>query len=594
VVAGLDTQLASILTLVRAAFDTPQRYAEVGLPPPRGVLLVGPPGTGKTLLARAVADRLGLPLHSVSSTDILSPVVGESEARLRALFRRLLRPRTGSAEAAAGNGALLFIDEIDGMCPPRGMSGGAEARLVASLLALLDGIDAKQTLLQEAVGVADTSGESAVGEEPHAPPRRLFVLAATNRAAAVDPALRRPGRFDREIEVGIPSAAHRVHILQACLDRYPHRLLPEGADAAASATPEDAAAQERLVVERVAARLHGYVGADIAALCKEAALNVLRRSQHGADPEADGGALCITTADLDAGIRSVQPSAIREVQVEVPRVHWQDIGGQEDTKQRLREAVEWPLTRPELFRALGIRAPKGILLYGPPGCSKTMMAKAMATEGHMNFVAVKGPELFSRYVGDSEKAVAEVFSKARAASPCIVFFDEFDSMAGSRSAGDGEGGSSVGTRVVSQLLQELDGIHSLRQVVVVAATNRPDLIDRALLRPGRIDRMLYVGSPDAPARHKIVDMQLARIPHSPDVDREELVRLLDGYSGAEIVGIFRDASVRAITTLSIDATGDQEAEAASLRRQHLVDAIAASPKQITEAMLKFYKKFTDV
>lgn len=330
----------------------------------------------------------------------------------------------------------------------------------------------------------------------------------------------------------------------------------------------------------------------------------------------------------------MQPSAIREIAVEVPHVAWEDIGGQvspafplllsisfflilslaccspspspfllspslpslqEDTKQRLKEAVEWPLTHPELFTRLGVRAPKGVLLFGPPGCSKTMMAKAMATEGRMNFIAIKGPELFSKYVGDSEKAVAEVFRKARAASPCILFFDEFDSMAGARDdgSGSGGGGSSVGTRVVSQLLQEIDGIHALRQVVVVAATNRPDLIDAALLRPGRLDRLLYVGPPDAPARKHILTAQLAKTPHE-DIEVDALVGATEGYSGAEIVGIAREAAVRAVQDFRQAHSGSgcpSDLSGLAVRQRHFEAAIAAMPRQITPAMLRFYASF---
>jgi AAA family ATPase len=394
------------------------------------------------------------------------------------------------------------------------------------------------------------------------------------------------------------------------LARYPHELAPSD-------------------IANVAARLHGYVGADIASLCREAALCAWRRQcasapQSAAPPTdaAEAGlsqafaalklegsdsttllqapvpapAPNLTLADITAGARRVQPSALREVHVEAPSVSWADIGGQEDAKARLREAVEWPLAHPEAFVRMGIRPPKGVLLYGPPGCSKTMMARAMATEGRMNFVAVKGPELFSKYVGDSEKAVADVFSKARAAAPCIVFFDEFDALAPQRGGGGadegGGGGSSVGTRVVSQLLQELDGVTALRQVVVVAATNRPDLIDRALLRPGRIDRALFVGPPDTAARGRIVDLQLERVPHEAALQpgaaggaRAELARLLEGFSGAEIVGVFREAALRCAREA---AAAGLDAE---LRADHVRAAAAATPRAITPDMLAFYQRF---
>lgn len=389
---------------------------------------------------------------------------GESEERLRSIF-------TAATRAAP---SLIFIDELDGLAPRREDGGDVEVRLVATLLALMD-------------GVGLTQAPAAAGSATLAPPR-VFVLGATNRVNAVDSALRRPGRFDVELLVGIPSAAARCDILATCLRRYPHALSRADIDAIGDIT-------------------HGFVGADLASLCQEAALACVRRSVAAAG--ADGQPR-ITEKDMRVALNHVQPSAIREIRVEVPTVTWGDIGGQEEVKALLKEAVEWPLTHPQAFVRMGIQPPKGVLLYGPPGCSKTLLAKAMAHESSMNFLAVKGPELFSRYVGDSEKAVAEVFAKARAAAPCIIFFDEFDSLAGSRAGDDGaDSGTSVGTRVVSQLLTELDGMHALKAVVAVAATNRPDLIDKALLRPGRFDRMLYIGPPDAPARETIVRAQVS-------------------------------------------------------------------------------------
>jgi SpoVK/Ycf46/Vps4 family AAA+-type ATPase len=606
-VGGLDAQLSALLDAASGALLHPSRYLASGLRPPKGALLVGPPGTGKTTLAREVAARLGVPLIVVNGPEIMSSTVGESEARLRRLFDR----------ARAQSPALLFLDELDGLCPRRDGAGEVEARIVATLLALLDGVGGKGGVGGggEAVVVESSARAAPVGDG--ASDGAVFVLGATNRASAIDPALRRPGRFDTEIAVGIPTAAQRTDILAALLARYPHAL-------------------SRDEVAEIAGRLHGFVGADLAAVCREAALVALRRSgvldggPEGEEGETAGAPplspptpstpplISLTADDVRAGSRRVQPSALREVAVEVPRVPWSAIGGQEEVKDRLREAVEWPLTRPEAFARLGIRPPRGVLLYGPPGCSKTMMAKAMATEGGMNFIAVKGPELFSKFVGDSEKAVAEVFARARAASPCVVFFDEFDSMAPQRGGGGGGGGdegggNAVSTRVVSQLLQELDGAGAGAgkgaSVVLVAATNRPDLIDRALLRPGRIDAALYVGLPDASAREAIVRAQLARIPHdAAGIDpRDVAVRLLEGYTGAEVVGVVREAAVACVREAMRrgggeggggrvkGGDGEEEEEEGALspvlRLRHLEEAVLICPKQVTKGMLDFYAGF---
>ncbi|KAJ2757651.1 AAA+-type ATPase, partial [Coemansia nantahalensis] len=449
---------------------------------------------------------------------VVGKYYGESEARLRAIFD----------EARQQSPSIVFIDELDALCPRRG-DGEAGARVVATLLTLLDG-----------------AGQRA-GD-------RVVVLGATNRPDAIDPALRRPGRLDREIEIPIPTRAGRHSILAKKLAATPHTLTDDQIDALAAAT-------------------HGFVGADLAALLREAAVAAIRR--HG---RADG--LAVTPADTAAALKTVRPSTMREVALEIPTVRWSDIGGQHATKLLLRESVEWPLRHPEAFERMGIRPPKGVLLYGPPGCSKTLTAKALATEAGLNFIAVRGPELLSKWVGESEKAVREVFRKARAAAPAIVFFDEIDSLAPARgSSGDG---TSVADRVLSQLLTELDGIEPLVSVTVVAATNRPDVIDPALLRPDRIDRLIYVGPPDEPARAEILRLQLARMAVAADVDAAALARRTDGHSGAEVVALCQEAAMEALA---------DHPDAQHVEMRHFDRCLARFRPRITAEMLQFYAAF---
>lgn len=596
-IGGLDRELAELAELCAGALEKAQSFSSRGLRPPRGALVSGPPGTGKTLLAAALADRVGVQLTVVNGAELLGAHVGETEVRLRAAW-------------AHARGGVLFLDEVDALAPARDPTSDAdgageeETRIVAALLSLMDGIESDGDVTS-----------------------RVFVLGATNRAGAIDAALRRPGRFDIEVVVPVPSAAARGDILRACLSRHPH-VVDDGA--------LDGLARDRM---------HGFVGADIAAACREGALVALRRLSASSatggpslEPPSDSVAaierglrnvaladcdttLVMTLEDLKAGLARVQPSALRSIAVEVAATPWSAIAGQEEAKARLREAIEWPTQHAAYFAALGIRAPRGILLYGPPGCSKTMMARAMATSSKSNFIAVKvrqtpclahcspanrgalcshthtprppprpafvaqGPELFSKFVGDSEKAVAEVFSRARAAAPCVIFFDEFDALAAVR---DDSSGTSAGIRVVAQLLQELDGVVSSTRndvgVVVVAATNRPDLIDPALLRPGRMDSLLYIGLPDATARSAIIASALTNIPCAGDVDVASIADATDGYSGAEVVGVMRDACLRAV-----HASTSTGAEGALLERRNVDAAIAAAPKQVTSTMLDFYK-----
>ena len=394
---------------------------------------------------------------------------------------------------------------------------------------------------------------------------RIFVIAATNRPNAIDDALRRPGRFDFEIEIGIPTPVRRLDILNRLLSTIPHKLSSEEKD-------------------HISGIAHGYVGADLAAVCREAGMNAIKRVEDLLGVEANDDTisndprLLVINEDMIIGMSKVRPSVVREIEVQVPKVYWDQIGGQEETKERLKEAVEWPLKHPELFQRFNIRPPKGVLLYGPPGCSKTLMAKALATEASLNFIAVKGPELFSKWVGESEKAVQQLFKKARAASPSIIFFDEIDAIASRRAGGD----SSVSDRVLSQLLTEMDGIDPLVNVTIVAATNRPDILDSALLRPGRIDCMLYIGPPDASARLQIFEIQTKTMPIHDDVDLSILSDLSDGFSGAEIVAACQEAAMSAL---------EENLDALYVTQSQFVAATSKITKRITPEMIAFYKSF---
>ncbi|NWZ66257.1 SPAT5 protein, partial [Acrocephalus arundinaceus] len=482
-IGGLSSQLRTIRETVELPLKQPELFRSYGIPPPRGVLLYGPPGTGKTMIAKAIANEVGAHVTVINGPEIISKFYGESESRLRQIF----------AEASLCCSSIIFIDELDALCPKReGAQNEVEKRVVASLLTLMDGI----------------GSEGSEGQ--------LLVLGATNRPHALDAALRRPGRFDTEIEIGIPNAQDRLDILQKLLKKVPHLLTAEQLAHLADST-------------------HGYVGADLAALCKEAGLYAVRRvlgKRPGLWDTAVAGSVMIAFSDFLQGMNDVRPSAMREVAIDVPKVSWSDIGGLEDVKLKLKQAVEWPLKHPESFIRMGIQPPKGVLLYGPPGCSKTMIAKALAHESGLNFLAVKGPELMSKYVGESERAVREIFRKARAVSPSLLFFDEIDALAVER--GNSSGAGNVADRVLAQLLTEMDGIEQLKDVTILAATNRPDMIDKALLRPGRIDRIIYVPLPDAATRKEIFKLHFQSMPVSNDVCLAELVEHTQKYSGAEV------------------------------------------------------------
>ncbi|XP_056295103.1 ribosome biogenesis protein SPATA5 [Pseudoliparis swirei] len=532
-IGGLSSQLDAIRETIELPLKHPELFSTYGIQPPRGVLLYGPPGTGKTMIGRAIANEVGVHMTVINGPEIMSKFYGETEARLRQIF----------AEASQKRPAIIFIDELDALCPKRdGAQNEVEKRVVASLLTLMDGI----------------------GSEGHS--GQLLVLGATNRPHAIDPALRRPGRFDKELEVGVPNAAERADILRKQL-----RFVPCGA-----------AAEE---VTQLAAAAHGYVGADLAAVCKEAGMRALRRALAASSPppsdEQLTGTVTVTLQDLQWAMTVVKPSAMREVAIDVPKVRWSDVGGMEEVKLKLKQAVEWPLKHPEAFTRMGIQPPKGVLLYGPPGCSKTMIAKALANESGLNFLAVKGPELLSKYVGESERAVREVFRKARAVAPSIIFFDEIDALAGERGSSSGSAGG-VGDRVLAQLLTEMDGIEQLRDVTVLAATNRPDMIDKALMRPGRLDRIVYVPLPDAPTRREIFAIQFRDMPVAPDVSLEELVTRTDKYSGAEITAVCREAGLLAL---------QDDIAARIIQARHFEAALHAVTPRIPDALIQSYLSF---
>jgi transitional endoplasmic reticulum ATPase len=507
-------------------------------------LLYGPPGTGKTLLAKAVANETNAAFFSISGPEIMSKFYGESEERLREIFR----------QAEENAPSIIFIDEIDAIAPKREeVTGEVEKRVVSQLLALMDGLK---------------------------PRGRVVVIGATNRPNAIDPALRRPGRFDREIEIGVPNKQGRLEILQIHTRGMP---LAEDVD-----------------LEKIASVTHGFVGADLEALCKEAAMRALRRILPQIDFEKETipaeilNKITVTMNDFMEALKDVEPSAMREVLVEVPTVKWEDIGGLADVKLELQEAVEWPLKYPEVFEHLDAKPPKGILLYGPPGTGKTLLAKAVANESEANFISVKGPELLSKWVGESERAVREIFRKAKQAAPSIIFFDEIDSIAPVR--GGGYGDSHVTERVISQLLTEMDGLEELRGVVVIAATNRPDIIDPALLRPGRFDKLLYVPPPDIKARKEILKIHLKKKPLAEDVDIEELARRTEGYTGADLAAVCNTAVMLAIREHIMENKNPDEAKknvkSIKVCRRHFEEALK-KVKPISQRELEMYKKISE-
>ncbi|AJC70986.1 ATPase AAA [Thermococcus guaymasensis DSM 11113] len=553
-IGGLKDVIQKVREMIELPLKHPEIFEKLGIEPPKGVLLYGPPGTGKTLLAKAVANEANAHFIAINGPEIMSKYYGESEERLREVFK----------EAEENAPAIIFIDEIDSIAPKREETHGeVEKRVVSQLLTLMDGLKSRG---------------------------KVIVIGATNRPDAIDPALRRPGRFDREIEVGVPDKQGRKEILQIHTRGMPiepdfrkdkvieileklekNDTYRESAERAVmkikNAKNEDEIKRalrevDEKLYDEVKARLidalldeladvtHGFVGADLAALAREAAMAALRRliKEGKIDFEAEHiprevlEELKVTRRDFYEALKMVEPSALREVLLEVPNVRWDDIGGLEDVKQELREAVEWPLKYPEAFQGLGITPPKGILLYGPPGTGKTLLAKAVANESEANFIAIKGPEVLSKWVGESEKNIREIFRKARQAAPTVVFIDEIDAIAPRR----GTDVNRVTDRLINQLLTEMDGIQENSGVVVIGATNRPDIIDPALLRPGRFDRLILVPAPDEKARLEIFKVHTRKVPLAEDVNLKELARRTEGYTGADIAAVVREAAMLAM------------------------------------------------
>ena len=531
-IGDLEEAKQKIREMVELPLKHPELFKRLGIDPPKGILLYGPPGCGKTLLAKAVANETEAYFIAINGPEIMSKFYGESEQRLREIFE----------DAKEHSPAIIFIDEIDAIAPKREeVTGEVEKRVVAQLLALMDGLEARGDVI---------------------------VIGATNRPNALDPALRRPGRFDREIEIGVPDRQGRYEILLVHTRNMP--------------------LADNVELRKLAEITHGFVGADLAALCREAAMKALRRILPEIDLDKDEipseilERLEVRMEDFMNAFREITPTALREIEVEVPNVRWGDVGGLEGVKQELKEAVEWPLKYPNAFKRLGIDPPKGILLYGPPGCGKTLLAKAVATESEANFVSVKGPEIFSKWVGESERAIRELFRKARQVAPSVIFIDEIDAIAPMR--GIGVGDSMVTERVVSQLLTEIDGLEKLEGVMVIGATNRPDILDPALLRPGRFDRIVYVPPPDRKARYEILKIHTKNMPLAEDIDLEELADITEGFSGSDLEVLVREAGLLALR---------EDINAEKVYKRHFEQALKKIKPSITPEMIRYYQLWSE-
>jgi len=526
---GLKNEVQKIREMVELPMRHPELFDKIGVEAPKGVLLYGPPGTGKTLLAKAVAGETNAHFISLSGPEIMGKHYGESEERIREIF----------AQAEENSPSIIFIDEIDSIAAKRDeVSGELEKRIVSQLLTLMDGMKSRG---------------------------KVVVIAATNRPDSIDPALRRPGRFDREIEIEIPDNEGRFDILSIHTRGMP--------------------INEKVNLKEISKTTHGFVGADLEVLSKEAAMRSLRRILPEIDLDENKISseilqkIEITSDDFREALKEVRPSALREVQVQIPDVNWDDVGGLEELKDELREAIEWPIKHKEAYDYVDVGSPKGILLHGPPGTGKTLIAKALAKMTESNFISIKGPELLSKWVGESEKGVREIFRKARQAAPCIIFLDEVDSLVPRR--GNGNSDSHVTENTVSQILTEIDGLEELHNVLIIGATNRLDIVDEALLRPGRFDRIIEVGNPDSKGRNHILEIHTKKKPLGTDVNIKKLVELTDGFSGAEIAAITNRA---ALVALKRYVTGkSQNIKEIKISQQDLIDAVGKIKPQKKEA-----------
>ncbi|HUV84031.1 MAG TPA: CDC48 family AAA ATPase [archaeon] len=524
---GLGDQIQRLREMIELPLKHPEIFDKLGINPPAGVLMHGPPGTGKTMIAKAVANESGAKFFSIAGPEIMSKHYGESEKGLRDIFE----------EASNNAPSIIFFDELDAIAGKREESvGEVERRVVAQLLTLMD-------------GVSDRG--------------QVVVIGATNRINAIDAALRRPGRFDREIEISVPDRDDRLEILQIHT-----RSMPLSKD---------------VNLEELADNTHGFVGADLAALCREAAMKALRSFSRDFNieqeiPQEQLNKIEITSEDFSLALKEVEPSAMREVMVEIPSVKWNDVGGLDKSRQEILEAVEWPLSDPERFREMGLQPPNGILLYGPPGTGKTLIAKAVATEVNANFISIRGPQLLSKWMGESEKAIREVFKKAKQVSPCIIFFDEIDALAPIRGM---DSSSRAMERVVNQLLIEMDGLEVLKDVVVVAATNRPDMIDPALIRSGRFDRAVFIGPPTKDGREEILKIHTRNIPLSEDVDLIEIADQTDGYVGSDMEAICREAVLLAMR---------ENFNAKTVEMRHFRNALKKVRPALNENILEYYQQ----